>query len=73
MTEPEARDLLRQCDDIGGLEAWIAGRPWEVVPGGWSVAGDLQGWRFRLDPVRDGVRVSAFMPGALPAVWLVGS
>jgi hypothetical protein len=24
LTEEEARELLRQCDGLGGLEAWIA-------------------------------------------------
>jgi hypothetical protein len=26
MTEAEARQLLRDCVGVGGLEAWIAGR-----------------------------------------------
>jgi hypothetical protein len=34
MTEAEARDLLRCCDGLGGLEAWIARQPWQAAPGG---------------------------------------
>jgi hypothetical protein len=72
MTEAEARELLRRCDGIGGLEAWIAGRRWRTAPGGWSVTGGLQGWQFRLDVVAAGLRVSASAPGGGdPAVWAV--
>jgi hypothetical protein len=71
MTEAEARRLLRRCDDPGGLEVWIVGQPWEAVPGGWRVIPDLEGWRFRLETIPGGLRVSASMPGALPAVWTV--
>jgi hypothetical protein len=72
MTESEARDLLRRCDGLSDLEAWIAGRRWKATPEGWTVDGDLQGWRFRLEPVPEGVRVIAGMPDAEPAVWVVG-
>jgi hypothetical protein len=35
MTEAEARELLRRCDGVGGLEAWIAGRRVSAsAPGG---------------------------------------
>jgi hypothetical protein len=43
MTEADARVLLRDCDGVGGLEAWIAGRCWKTAPGGWTVSGELQG------------------------------
>jgi hypothetical protein len=46
MTEAEARDLLRRCDGQGGIEAWIAARRWQAVPGGWAVRSELEGWRF---------------------------
>jgi hypothetical protein len=29
--------MLRDCGGFGGLEAWIAGRRWRAVPGGWNV------------------------------------
>ena len=62
MTEAEARAALAAFDGIGGLERWIAEqRPWQAAPGGWTVPGELQGWRFRLAPVAGGVRISAFM------------
>jgi hypothetical protein len=71
MKEAEARRLLRRCDDPGGLEAWIVGQPWEAVSGGWRVIPALHGWRFRLETIPGGLRVSTAMPGALPAVWTV--
>jgi hypothetical protein len=71
MTEAEARTLLRQCDSVGRLEAWIADQPWVVAPGGWKVLLDLERWRFNLEPGTDGLRISAAMPGALPAVWTI--
>jgi hypothetical protein len=37
MTEADARVMLRDCGGFGGLEAWIAGRRWRAVPGGWNV------------------------------------
>jgi hypothetical protein len=52
VTEAEARAALAAFDSIGGLERWIAAqRPWKAVPGGWTVPGDLQGWRFRVEVV----------------------
>ncbi len=48
MTEAEARAALRAFVGVGDIEPWIAGRPWQAAPGGWTVAGELQGWRFRL-------------------------
>ena len=47
------------------------GRPWQAVPDGWTVAGELQGWRFRLETVPGGVRVIASAAGGEPAVWVV--
>jgi hypothetical protein len=37
LTEAEARVLLRDWPGVGGLEAWLAGRRWRAVPGGWIV------------------------------------
>jgi hypothetical protein len=54
MTEEEARAALRAFVGVGNVEPWIAGRPWQVVPGGWTVAGELEGWRFRVEPVPAG-------------------
>jgi hypothetical protein len=73
VTEAEARDLLRDCDGLGGIEAWMAGRRWQAVPGGWTVTGELQGWHFRIEVAGEELRVSASMPGALPAVWTVSA
>jgi hypothetical protein len=70
MTEAEARAALAAYDAIGGIEPWIAARPWQVTPGGWAVAGELQGWRFRLEAVPGGVRVIAMGKGE-PAAWTV--
>ncbi len=48
MTEDQARAALAAFDGLGGLERWIAEqRPWQAIPAGWTVPGDLQGWRFR--------------------------
>ena len=72
MTEAQARAALAAFDRLSGLERWIAEqRAWEAVPGGWTVAGELQGWRFRLEVVPGGVRVVASAPGGEPAVWFV--
>ena len=53
----------RDCDGVGGLEAWIAGRRWKTAPGGWAVTGELQGWQFRVDVIPAGLRISASAPG----------
>ena len=45
MTEAEARAALRAFVAAGELERWIAAQRWEAIPGGWTVAGGLQGWR----------------------------
>jgi hypothetical protein len=65
-----------RCEGIAnalrGLERWIAEqRPWEATPGGWTVPGELQGWRFRVEAVPGGVRVVASANGGEPAVWIV--
>ena len=39
MTEDQARAALTAYDAIGGIEPWIAARPWQAVAGGWSVPG----------------------------------
>jgi hypothetical protein len=72
MTEAEARAALAAFDGLGGLERWIAEqRPWEAAPAGWTVPGELQGWRFRKEAAPGGVRVVASAGGAEPAVWFV--
>jgi hypothetical protein len=71
MTEEEARAALAAFVAVGGLEAWIADRPWLAAPGGWVVPEPFQGWRFRVEPAHGGVRVTAFMDNGEPAAWIV--
>jgi hypothetical protein len=72
MTEAAARVLLHNWPGVGGLEAWIAGRRWKAVPGGWTVSGELEGWQFRVGVIAGGLRISASAPGGSdPAVWVV--
>ncbi len=71
MTEAEARTALAAFDGVGGLERWIAAQSWEATPGGWTVPGELQGWRFRLEVAPGGVRVFASDGRGEPAVWEV--
>ena len=71
MTEAEARAALAAFDGVGGLEAWIAERPWLAVPGGWVAPAPFQGWRFRVEPVAGGVRVTALADKGEPAAWVV--
>jgi hypothetical protein len=72
MTEAEARVALAAFDGLGGVERWIAEqRPWQAMPTGWTVPGELQGWRFGLEPVPGGVRVIASSGKGAPAVWFV--
>ena len=75
MTEAEARALLRDCGGFGGLEAWIAEQPWKLVPGGWTVAGRVQGRSFLLEPLGSGLRITAVTPGGRAsgewATWIV--
>ncbi len=50
MTEAKARADLAAFDGLGGLERWIAAlRPWQAIPTGWTVPGELQGWRFKVE------------------------
>ena len=62
MTETQAHAALAGYDSFDRLEPRIAEQPWMAVPGGWSVAGELQGWRYRLDGMPGGVRVIAPTP-----------
>lgn len=72
MTEVEARDILRAHQSVGGLEPWLAAQPWRPAPGGWQVSRAMDGCRFRILPIEDGVRLTASAPGGgAPAVWLV--
>ncbi len=72
MTEDQARAALAAFDGLGGLERWIAAQgPWQATPAGWTVPGDLQGWRFRVEPAPGGVRVVASAGGGEPAAWFV--
>ena len=72
MTEAEARDLLRRWRGAGGLEAWMAERRWQATPDGWTVVGELQGWRFRIEVVAEGLRLSArATDDHAPAIWTV--
>ncbi len=72
MTEAEARAALRAFDGIGDIEPWIAERPWKAAAGGWTVAGELEGWRYRLEVMAGGVRVIASAGGGTePMVWTV--
>ena len=71
MTEEEARAVLAAFDGVAGLERQLAKQPWQAAPAGWTVPGDLQGWRFRVEPVPGGVRVVASANGGEPAAWFV--
>jgi hypothetical protein len=71
MTEDEARDLLQRWPGGGGLEDWIAERRWQATPDGWNVTGELQGRRFKIEVIAEGLRVSAYAAGGAPAVWTV--
>ncbi len=71
MTEAEARVALRAFVGVGDVEPWIADQPWKAEAGGWTVPGELQGWRFRVEPAPGGVRVVASAGGGEPAVWFV--
>ncbi len=71
MTEADARAALRAFVAVGEIERWIAEQPWEAIPGGWRVRDRLHAWRFRLEPVPDGVRIVMSACGGAPAVWTV--
>jgi hypothetical protein len=73
MTEAEVRALLRSFDGVGGIEVWISLQHWKAVPGGWSIAKELEGRRSSVALVPEGVRISAMAPGGSPpAVWVIG-
>jgi hypothetical protein len=70
MTEDEARHLLRDCGGFGGLEAWMAEKPWEAASSGWTVAGRVRSRSFRLEPSGSGIRITAMAPGGgTPGDW----
>jgi hypothetical protein len=71
MTEGEARDLLRRWPGDDGLEGWVAERRWQATPNDWNVTGELQGWRFKIEVIAEGLRVSAHAAGEAPAVWVI--
>jgi hypothetical protein len=72
VAEAEARQLLRGCGGFGSLEAWIAVRRWKETPGGWTVTAEPQDWRFQLEVVPEGLRVTAAEPRTGgPAGWVV--
>jgi hypothetical protein len=62
--------LLANFDGLG-LEAWMARRRWKAAPGGWTVAGELNGFFFGIEIVPAGLRITASMAGSRPAVWEV--
>ena len=72
MTEADARDLLRRWPGLGGLEAWMPEQEWAAAPRGGPSTPALDGWRFRIEPVPGGLRLTGGEPGAgRPAVWVV--
>ncbi len=71
MTETEARSLLIGSG-IDALDPWIAAHFWQPVLGGWLVVPALNGWRFQVELAPAGrLRITAFPPGGVPAVWFV--
>ena len=46
--------MLRGCNGRGGMEAWIAGQPWQAAGDGWVVLDNLQSWVFQVAPVLGG-------------------
>ncbi len=71
MTEEGARAALRAFVAVGEVEPWIAEQPWEAVPGGWRVRGQLHSWRFVIKRVLGGLNVVMSADGSEPAVWTV--
>jgi hypothetical protein len=72
MTEAEARAALAAFDGLGGLEHWIAERPWDAAQDGWTVRHALHGWTFMVASAGTSeVRITAYMTGGSPAVWFV--
>jgi hypothetical protein len=74
LPEAEARNLLRICPAVDGLEAWLADQPWHAATdGSWRVERDRDGWTYRVEGVPGrAVRVVAHAPtsGAVTS-WLV--
>jgi hypothetical protein len=68
MNKADARVLLRDWSGDDGLEDWTAEQPWQAVPSGWALVGERQGWRFRIDVIPAGLRITASAPGGAPAV-----
>ena len=71
MTEAAARAALRAFVGVGKIEQWIADQRWEPTLGGWNVREQLHSWRFRVEPVADGVCIVMSVRGGEPAVWTV--
>jgi hypothetical protein len=72
MTEAEARNLLRCCDNVRGIEVWISLQPWRLSSNGWAVLQSLEGWTFQLGLIPDGLQLAALPPSeGVPVVWLV--
>jgi len=71
VTEAEARAALRAFQAMANVEQWIAAQPWVPIPGGWRVWGRFHAWRFRLEPVPEGIRVVMCGTGGQPADWIV--
>ena len=72
MTEDQARAALAAFKAVGGAERWIAEqRPWQASPPGWTVPGELHGWKFFVEPAPSGVLVVASANHDEPAVWFV--
>jgi hypothetical protein len=72
VTEAEARAALRAFVAVDGIEQWIAERRWKPVrDGGWWVQGRFHGWRFLVQPVAGGLRVTMSAAGEEPASWFV--
>jgi hypothetical protein len=67
----ESRAALRAFVVVGEVEHWIAEQPWQPATWGWTVMGELHGWRFRVEPDPGGVRVVMSMAGGEPATWIV--
>jgi hypothetical protein len=72
VTEAEARAALSAFGGLGGLERSIAERqPWQAIPAGWTVPGELQGWCIRVELAPGRVHVVASANGGEPAAWFV--
>jgi hypothetical protein len=65
---PAPQLRLAQRRRVGSLDG---GPPWEVAPGGWTVTSELQGWRFKVEPIPEALRLTAWPPSGSPAAWEV--